>query len=112
MADGRIGRRARSWEICWPGYSRTETCRKCAAGEINPTQFYGWKQQLLQSASFFDSYACSRLAKACYCRKKPSQKLKTCSLSPGPLTIGKPKSRAIGTGPSIGTTNRMPKPAE
>src|SRR5262249_7612742 len=44
-------------------------------------------------------------------RAKPMKKLNTCSRSCGPLTIGKPKSRAIGTGPSIGTTTRMPKPA-
>jgi len=40
----------------------------------------------------------------------PTQKLKTCSRSPGPRTMGKPKSRAMGTGPSMGTIIRAPKP--
>ena len=45
-------------------------------------------------------------------RNRPSQKLKICVRSPAALTIGKPKSRAMGTGPSIGSTKRTPKPAE
>jgi hypothetical protein len=44
--------------------------------------------------------------------KNPSQKLNACSSAHRPLTMGKPKSRAMGTGPSIGTTNRRPKPAD
>ncbi len=43
---------------------------------------------------------------------QPMKKLNTCSRSPRALTIGKPKSSAIGTGPSIGTTKRTPRPAE
>ena len=45
-------------------------------------------------------------------RKNPSQKLKTCVWSCGAFTIGKPKSSAIGTWPSIGTTIRKPRPAD
>src|SRR5262249_12837049 len=45
-------------------------------------------------------------------RVKPIQKLKTCCWSVLAWTMGKPKSSAMGTGPSIGTVNRMPKPAD
>ena len=44
-------------------------------------------------------------------RYKPTQKLNIWVRSVCALTIGKPKSRAIGTGPSIGTVMRRPKPA-
>src|SRR4051794_996421 len=45
-------------------------------------------------------------------RNSPTQKLKIWVRSSGPLTIGKPKSSAIGTGPSAGTMIRAPTPAD
>ena len=58
---------------------------------------------------FWQSLLAKRRSKSQW--KKPIQKAKTWVLSLAAFTSGKPKSRASGTGPSIGIAMRKPKPA-